>query len=313
MDVEPGTPSKKRGRKARPIVFVAPSPREDPGAPTPEEIYATTTGTRRRRTHVDIEDLKFEKKTKIMEFTLTTMEKLDRRKALEARVPAMPGKGMAAARRNILSGLELIDAVEQTRIIDDIMGYVALAEQSIFQEMKTLVDQGCNVETLTGNAMRLPREGERYLGPEDPIKASIIFHEECSELSQIHAMWIRLKELEARAETQASRWGNAVKNFRKKVDFEDKTSQGFFLRIGSWVESQEVKGMEKKMKALREKAEQEEIEELEQRIAVLEEKEELDTIEEEELEDLREDLEALLKKKRAGKHRTTTKKTRRRR
>ncbi len=253
MDVEPGTSfrRRRRRRKARPII-AGPPKGEDPGAPTPEEVY----GTGGASIPVNIEDLKFERRTKRIDHTLTTMEKLDRRKALEARIPAVPGKGMIKARRNILSGLELVDAVEQTRAIDDIMGYMAQAEQSIFREMKMLVDRGCNVETLTGSPMRLPKKEEHYLGPEDPIKASIIFHDECWELYQLHTMWLLLKRLETRAETQASRWGNALKNFRKKVDFEDRTSQGLFLGIGRWVEAQEVKEMKRRMKELREEREQ---------------------------------------------------------
>ncbi len=245
-DAKPG-PSRRR--KARAII-VGPPEGEDPGAPTPEEVYGTGGAS------IPTEDLKFERRTKRIDRTLTTMEKLDRPKALEARIPAVSGRRMSKARRNILAGLELVDIVEQTRAIDDIMGYVALAEQSIFGEMKMLVDGGCNIETLTGDPMRLPKKEEHYLGPEDPSEASIIFHDDCWDLYQLHSMLIRLKKLEARAETQASIWGEALKNFRKKVDFEDRASRELFLAIGEWVEAQEVKEMKRKMKELREEREQ---------------------------------------------------------
>lgn len=287
----------RRGRKAKPILFVPGS--ADPGGdvrPTPERRFLRLEDAIANFTEVREGEIRRD---------LVNMKGMpDRQEALRRRVPDPPSAAQRKTRRNILKALELVDIVEQTLIVDDIIDELSTLEDRIHREMIGLVQDGCTVETLTGLSMTLPER--RSAGPASPAVAARIFRNQCEEMAFLHGALVRVSSLSDTAEAEGQKWGTRLKTFDKRVNFRDRGAPRFFASMGRWIEEKEVGRTKERMKTIREEHLMEEIAAIQNQIdelsrmerrrrrpTSLEEKEELEALEEK-LEKLETDLETMM-------------------
>ncbi len=180
----------------------------------------------------------------------------NRRQALESRVPKSLdptiAREQATTRKHVLRGLELIDIIEQTMIMDHIIDVLGTLEREIYTRMTRFVKKGCNIETLTGNAMiQLEGPEDWNPGPESASKASTIFETKCAALARLHVTLKEVTKLSDEAEEEGGKWGKRLKAFDKRIVFHDTGTPGIFYGIGRTIEQLQEEALERQMEARR--------------------------------------------------------------
>ncbi len=180
----------------------------------------------------------------------------NRRQALESRVPRSldptTAREQKKTREYVLRGLELIDIVEQTMIMEHIIDVLGTLEKAIHTRMIESVKRGCNIETLTGNAMiQLEGPADWNPGPKSPINASAIFETNCAKLDELHATLKKVMKLSDKAEKEGGEWRKRLKAFAKPIVFHGTGTPGIFHGIGPTIDQLQGEALERGAKARR--------------------------------------------------------------